>query len=224
MSISARDISAAITPLRLIFWGCVLCLIDVYSNWNIDGQVWKIDLVSDAIGALMIAWAVFRLSMLRVGGWYSAAMAFVLVVAFLAILVAVHDHFVYDQPQWVSSVVQVAPVVGLTATVVFCMAMRRLSAATGLEQSARSWKITTLLVAVISLIPLGLIHAAGAAATLHVETSTFELPNLLVAFVVAQIIPLVHFFLSTSRMAREAESAASVAEHRSAMLSNTPAS
>jgi hypothetical protein len=151
-------------------------------------------------------------------------MAFVLVVAFLAILVAVHDHFVYDQPQWVSSVVQLAPVVGLTATVVFCMAMRRLSAATGLEQSAQSWKITTLLVAVISLIPLGLIHAAGAAATLNVETSTFELPNLLVAFVVAQIIPLVHFFLSTSKMAREAESAANVAEHRGVAPGTTSAS
>jgi hypothetical protein len=47
---------------------------------------------------------------------------------------------------------------------------------------------------------------------------------LLVAFVVAQIIPLVHFFLSTSKMAREAESAANVAEHRGVAPATTSAS
>jgi hypothetical protein len=31
------------------------------------------------------------------------------------------------------------------------------------------------------------------------------------------VIPIVHFFVSTSRMAREAESTANVAEHRAAM-------
>jgi hypothetical protein len=224
VSISARDISAAITPLRLVFWGGLICLIDIHSNWNIDGQVWKIDVISDVIGALGIAWGVFRLSMLRVGGWYHFAMASVLVVASIAVLVAVHDHFVYDQPQWVSVALQLAPVVVLIATVVFCMAMRRLNAAAGLEHAERSWRVTTLLVVFISLIPLGVVHAADAVATLRGETSIFQLPNLLVALAVAQIIPLAHFFVSTSRTAREAESAASVAEHRCAMPSNASAS
>jgi hypothetical protein len=74
MSLAPRDILTTITPLRLVFWGCLLCLIDVHSNWNFDGQVWKIDIVSDVIGALLIVWGAFRLSMLRVSGWYSAAM------------------------------------------------------------------------------------------------------------------------------------------------------
>jgi len=224
MSISARDISAAITPLRLVFWGGLLCLIDVHSNWNIDGQVWKIDFISDAIGALGIAWGVFRLSMLRVEGWYRTAMTLVLAVASVAVLVAVHDHFVYDQPQWVSVALRLAPVVGLIATVVFCMAMRRLSTTAGLEHAERSWKVTTQLVVFISLIPLGVVHAADAVATLRGETSIFQLPSLLVTLAVAQIIPLAHFFVSTSRMAHEAESTASVAEHRSAMPSSNSAS
>jgi hypothetical protein len=225
MSLAPRDILTTITPLRLVFWGCLLCLIDVHSNWNFDGQVWKIDILSDAIGALMIAWGAFRLSMLRVSGWYSAAMCFVLMVAGLAVPIALHDHLVYDQPQWISGALQLAPVVGLIATVVFCMAMRRLSAAADLEHSERSWRTTTQLVVFISLIPIGIVHAAGALATLVDEASAFQVPPSLASFVaLAQIVPLIHFVVSISRMTREAESTASVAEHRGAMPSGASAS
>jgi hypothetical protein len=217
MSLAPRDILTTITPLRLIFWGCLLCLIDVHSNWYLDGEVWKIDIVSDVIGALLIVWGVFRLSMLRVSGWYSAAMCFVLMVAGLAVPIALHDHFVYDQPQWISGALQLAPVVSLIATVVFCMAMRRLCAAAGLAKSERSWKTTTLLIACINLIPLGLFYAAGAIATLRGETPAFQMPPSIALALIVLVIPVVHFFLSSSRMAREAESAANVAEHRATM-------
>ena len=217
MSLAPRDILTTITPLRLVFWGCLLCLIDVHSNWNFDGQVWKIDIVSDVIGALLIVWGAFRLSMLRVSGWYSAAMCFVLMVAGLAVPIALHDHLVYDQPKWISGALQLAPVVGLIATVVFCMAMRRLSAAASLVKAERSWKTTTLLVVCINLIPLGLFYAAGAIATLRGETPAFQLPPSIALVLIVLVIPIVHFFVSTSRMAREAESTANVAEHRAAM-------
>lgn len=225
MSISTRDIQAAITPLRLVFWGGLLCLIDIHSTWNIAGQVWKIDVISDVIGTLMIAWGAFRLSMLSVDGWYRAAMTLVLTVASVAILVALHDHFVYEQPQWILGALLVASVVGLIASAAFCMAMRRLSAAADLEHSERSWRTTMQLVVFISLIPMGLVYAAGALATLVDETSAFQVPPSLASIVaLAQIVPLIHFFVSISRMAREAESTASVAEHRATMPSGASAS
>ena len=212
MSVPIHEIRSTITPLRAIFWGGLLCLFDLYHKQVLNGEGWRFDILSDVVGALMIVWGVYRLSLVRVSEWYLTAIIFVLVVAGLMVVDAVHDHFIYPKPKWLSLLMQLYGMVVLCANVVFCMAMRRLCGAGGLVKSEQSWQTTMLLFLFIYLIPLGLFQAASAIAMLTGESFSFAIPPLLMVFAVLFVVPLIHLFVSTSRMAREAEEKSSEPE------------
>jgi hypothetical protein len=55
-------LSAMITPLRLIFWGGLLCLIDITMTQRINGVSFKFDLLDDFLGMVLVTIGVFRLS------------------------------------------------------------------------------------------------------------------------------------------------------------------
>jgi hypothetical protein len=95
-------------------------------------------------------------------------------------------------------------VAATAATVVFCVAMRWLSTAASLETSARSWSTTILLFVVIYLIPLGGFHLVGTVAMFTGTEFQFNLGPAILLLMVVFVAPLIHFFLSTSRMGREA--------------------
>jgi hypothetical protein len=192
------DIKRAIDPLRLIFWGGIICVLD----FKING----FDILNDVVGTIMIAWGVFRLGGMSVHEHYSRTMMFVKVVAAVCIFEAVSGHFRYQVNDFVSLLTHLFGMAKVLATVVFCIAMRWLCQAGGLTRSRESWKMTAILFGVIYLVPWGVFHIAGLLATITRRPFHFNLGPIVLLLLVVFVVPLVHLFMSTSRMKREAES------------------
>lgn len=200
-------IAEAIAPLRMIFWGGLLCLIDIYIVQASNGLGFRIDILKDAVGAVMIAIGVFRLSSLAVQPSYDKTMTFVKVVAVLAILDALRDHFVTPLPLAVALILYFFDIVKPAAVIAFCVAMRLLCKAKGLKLSEASWRITTNLFVLFYAIPHGIMQALGMAAIASGSAYkvSIDIGPLGLLWLPLSAIPINYFFVSTSRMQREEE-------------------
>ncbi len=216
MNLSPSSLRSAIRPLRFIFWGGLICLFDFTLSETKNGRGLKVDIFNDLAGMLMITWAVFQPASIPVNGLYRKAMFFVQVVSVLGCLDALHAHFIYRVPAFLSFCHALVNLASLAATVVFCLSMRTLSLAAGLRHSGASWGKTTGLFVFIHVIPLGLVYSAGLVAILIGEKFYFNLgvAGLLLLPVFAA--PLVHLFISTSRMKEEAKVSLAQLEERPA--------
>lgn len=197
-------VSTITSPLRGIFWGGLLCVLDFHISSTSNGEGWRFDFLNDFAGMLVITWAVFRLSRIEVEPRYAIAMLFLKIVAVLGCAKALHGHLIYDTPLLISLLINLQGFLAMAATVIFCVAMQWLSRHVGLERSAGSWKVTTILFIVLYLIPLGLFYLASLAATATGESFRINLGIGGLALIPVFLIPLVHFFISTSRMRDEA--------------------
>lgn len=199
-----HPISRAVAPLRCVFWGGLICVFDItYSVWS-GGRGFRIDVLDDAVGALLIAVGVFRLGALPADGRYVAAMVFVRLVAFLAVLDEIRAHVAVQVSTPEFFLLHVFGFVSMLAIVVFARAMRRLCEIHRLHDAASSWSVTTILFVIVYLLPLGLFYGLGAVAIAAGESFRVDLgPAGLVAMPVFAI-PLIHLFVSTSRMKRAA--------------------
>lgn len=185
----------------------MLCLIDFTISETSGGEGWRFDFLNDFVGMLTITWAVFRLSAIEVDARYAIALGFVKLVAVADCLVALQNHWIYEVPALLSLLIDFQGFLSMAATVIFCVAMQWLSRHGGLGRSQRSWRFTTLLFLFIYLLPLGLFHLCSIVATISGESFHIDLgPAGLLALPVF-FIPLVHFFISTSRMRDEAADA-----------------
>jgi hypothetical protein len=190
-------------PLRGIFWGGLLCVLDFKISSKINGEGWSFDFLNDFVGMVTIAWAVFRLSRIEVEPRYAIAMGFLKIVAVLGCVQALHNHLIYDTPLLISLLIDLQGFLAMAGTVIFCVAMQWLSRHAGLDRSAGSWKVTTILFLVIYLIPLGLFYLASLFATATGQSFNLDLGIGGLLLVPVFLIPLVHFFISTSRMRDE---------------------
>ena len=201
----SRVITQAITPLRMIFWGGLLCLFDLSFTQTSNGTGFKFDILNDAVGVVMITVGVFRLSSLPVHAKFETAMSFVKVVAVLSILDAICDHVITPLPAPVQLILQLFGIATLAAMITFCVAMRWLSNVARLPHSEASWRTTTNLFVFIYAIPLGLIHLLGMAAIASGTSFNLNVGPLGLLLLPIFAIPIIHLFVSTSRMQREAE-------------------
>ncbi|MBL0717092.1 MAG: hypothetical protein JJV89_03485 [Desulfosarcina sp.] len=206
MRISPGELQTAILPLRLILWGGLICIVDLEFTHTVNGEGWRFDVINDFLGMLMITWGVFQLSRFTVHDRYRTAMAFVKVVAVFWCFDAFHHHFIYDVPGPLSFILTMFGVAAMSAIVVFCVAMCWLNNEAGFHDSARSWRTTTLLFVFIYLIPLGLFYCATAIATATETSCNINLSQTGLLLVPVFLVPLVHLFISVSRMKRESES------------------
>jgi len=210
MNVSAADISRVVSPLHAVFWGGILCIIDVYISVSANENGWRLDLLNDFLGMVLITWGVIRLAGMNVDARYGKALVFVSIVAGLSCLEALHAHRVYQVPPLLSFMLSLLGLAQAAAVVVFCMAMRWLSTAGHLVASARSWRTTTWLFAILCGIPMGLVGAAAALAIAVGWPVEYELNpgeeslGLMVSVLIIVAIPIIHLFVSTSRMKREA--------------------
>ena len=192
------DIRRTIGPLRLIFWGGLICVFDFKIN--------DFDLLHDLIGSLMIACGVFTLSGINVHEPYAKAMRFVQVVVVLSCLTTLMDQFGYPRSNFISTLLWLFGTVEMIAIVVFCVAIRWLCIRAELVESTRSWRTTTLLFTFIYLIPLGLFYCAAAIAIATSSSFNIQLGPAGLLLIPIFFAPLVHLFISTSRMKNEAMS------------------
>jgi hypothetical protein len=198
------DLRGAITPLRLVFWGGLICVLD----FRING----FDILNDVIGCILIAIGVFRLAKLEAGTGYRNTMTFVRIVSVLAIGKSILVQ-VGHGPEWWEAVVAFLGLVGLIATICFTVAMRTLCRVASFEKCVQSWNATTILFVLIYLIPLGimyvimLVYALGGGNPFS-KPFSMRLDVWVLLLVPVFLAPVVHLFISTSRMKRQAENAA----------------
>ena len=195
-----RDVRSAITPLRMVFWGGLLCVLDFNLSIASGGSGFQLDLLNDIPGAWLIAVGVSRLARAPVGGGYAGEMAFVKAMAILAVPKAFLDHFILTLPAPAQIILLLFTIVTLCAVVVFCTAMSRFCAEAGLESAERSWKLTRLLFILITLLPIGAMHLISIAALTTGESFRYDLGPAALLVVPIFLIPIIHLFVSTSRM------------------------
>lgn len=197
MNVASHDIHRIITPLRLIFWGGLICVLDFSIN--------NFDLLNDFIGAIMIAIGVFQIATVKVHDRYSNAMLFVQVMAILWCITALIENFIFKVPPALSILFFLIGLAGMIAIIVFCVAMRWLSIEAKLDVSERSWKTTTTLFIIIYLIPLGFFYLIGIFAVASGNSFHIDLGPAALLLILVFFVPLIHFFVSTSRMKNEAQ-------------------
>lgn len=198
MPLQPHDTKKAITPLRLVFWGGVVCVFDVRFN--------RFDILNDVVGAILIACGVFGLGDLRIHRRYRDALLFVKIISVLAVAEAINSHVRYELPRPAYFVLHLYGIAKMLATVVFCLAMRWLCVAGGLTKSERSWKTTTVLFAVIYLAPWGILHLVWIGCIITRRSFNVNLGPEVLLLLFIFFIPLIHLFVSTSRMRREVAS------------------
>ncbi|MGV7698383.1 YncE family protein [Mycobacterium kansasii] len=203
---ASTGIRSAISPLRWIVWGALICLVDLTYSQTVNGVGWRFDFANDAVGMLMILWGTSRLAKIRVHDRYRSALRFVIIAAVFSLLDAIHGHFIYATPAAVALFFSLVGVASMIANVVFCVAMRWLSEEAGLQRSAKSWKVTTWLFVIIYLIPVGSLSCAAAIATALGSPFHVDLGPAALLLLPVFGIPLIHFFVSTTRMKTDAES------------------
>src|SRR5688572_16888959 len=151
-------VSDMIRPLRFIFWGALLCLVDFHFSNLVNGEGLRFDLFNDFIGMLLITIGVFRLSRRAPTRSTVRAMAFIKPVAVIATIKALIDHAIFRAPEPWAFFWTLFSLAELAATVLFCFTMIVTCQDQGLPEPARSWRTTAWLFALIYALPLGLFY------------------------------------------------------------------
>jgi len=193
-----------VRPLRFIFWGGLLCLFDLSISWVSGSSGFRFDFLNDFLGMILISFGIFRLSRIGLEAGHPTSMNFVKVVSVISTFKALVDHVIFEAPTswvlfWMFFVLA-----QLAAILVFCSTMRTLCRREYLDEAARSWATTTMLFTVIFVIPLGFFCAAGLIAMATGRSFDVEVGPAGLVVLPILAIPIVHFFMSTSRMARAA--------------------
>jgi hypothetical protein len=194
--ISEFDIRNAVGPLRRIFWGGIIVLLDI----NING----FDLSNDVIGAILIAIGVTWLGSVDVGNRYRSGMRFVKIMAYISILTSILALF---NESSLAPILTVVAVPGQIAVVVFCVCMRWFCIEGGLPKSAESWRLTTIFFSVL----MGF-YLIGIMVGLTGSRVSIQGPVALLVLL-AMFVPIVHLFISTSRMKKEVASGGTYTGH-----------
>lgn len=199
------DLRSAVRPLRWIFWGGLLCVIDVHYSTVTNGRGWQIDILSDVVGMALIVAGLVRLLAVRVHDRYATVLRVCIAVAVLELLDAVRGHFIQPWPTPVVVGASLLHLLGFVATALFCVAMRWMCDAHGLADASRSWRTTLILFLVVWVIPLGVLQLVILGSLLSGSPFAVALGPVFLLLLLVTLLPLVHFFVSTSRTARAAE-------------------
>ena len=197
---TADEIQRAVGPLRLIFWGALLCVLD----FSING----FDILNDTIGTLLLALGVWGFSTWPVEeASYRPRLQLLQVVAVIAVFHSISAQLPVESPPAVTLLETLFSIVKLAASVLFCMVMMQVCGEAGLIPATQSWAITRNLFFWIYAVPLGLFHVIAMGAILTDSSFHIDLGPLALLLLPVFLGPLIHFFISTSRMKRDAESA-----------------
>ena len=196
-----NDVKRTVVPLTLIFWGALICIVDI----TISSGGFKFDFLNDVVGMIMITVGVFKLGDIEVHPRYASALSFAKIMAVVGIVLAILDHFVFRCPGPLSLLLLLLGMLQLVAIIVFCVAMRWFCDEAGLQRSSGSWRTTTILFVVIYVVPLGLFYIAGGVAILTGESFNIDLGPAGLLLVPIFFIPIIHLLVSSRRMIRDAE-------------------
>ena len=151
----------AIPPLRVIFWGILLCVLDLSFSQTTNGHGFRFDVLNDALGMGMIVWGVARLKRVPVSDRYERLLVCVQVIAVLAFVEALLDHWILPVSPPVKLAANLFGFAKLAAVIAFCVAMRWFCEAAWFPEVVRSWSLTMWLYVLLHAIPAGLLQLAA---------------------------------------------------------------
>lgn len=196
----------AARPLRRIFWGALLVLLDVTFSATVNEVGFRLDLLDDTVGMVLITAAVATLRGMSMNPSYAARMGFVRWVSILALIESILDHFIFPQPALLALFVQTLGFAKILAVLLFCACMRDLCREAMMPEAGRKWSTTLVLFFLLYGIPIGLltIAAMSPAGSFPIDLGPGLGPWILPAGLLF-LVPLISFFGATSTMASEAE-------------------
>lgn len=200
--IHREDIIHAARPLRRIFWGALLVLVDISFAWRFGDTGFRLDLLDDTLGMLLITAAIGQLRDIPMGGWYATRMVFLHWVAIVALLDSVLQHFIFPKPWLLAFLSLVMPFVMIAALLALCACMRDVCRAAMLSEEAQRWQRAFVLFLAFSGILLALIGLG--VLTIGLPAHFTPTPDLLWIGVLF-LVPNFYFLRATSTMARAVE-------------------
>ena len=208
--ISEFDVRSVIRPLRWIFWGALL--------WIIDIKIDHVDLANDFIASILVVMGVMRLARIDVSDRYRTVMGWVRAVAILSVPITCIKMIASNFDQAITVLLTIVSLAQLAATVAFCVAMRWFCIEAGLKRSAESWRLTTIFFVTLFAGPLSLLYGYILISQLTGMRWTLNVGTSVVLILLVLLVPIVHFFMSTSRMRREAAGAGTFTAHASEVV------
>jgi hypothetical protein len=203
--IHREDIIHAARPLRRIFWGALLVLVDISFSMNFGEMGFRLDLLDDTLGMVLITLAVGQLRDIPMGGWYGTRMVFLHWVAIVALLDSVLQHFIFPRPWLLASLSLVMPFVMIAALLTLCACMRDVCRAATLSEEAQRWQRAFALFLAFYGIPGILLALIGLGVlALGLPAHFTPTPGLLWIGVLL-LVPPFYFLRATSTMARAIE-------------------
>jgi hypothetical protein len=207
--LGSRELKSAVGALRRIFWGGLVCIIDVRTDLRMGERWVEFDWVPDLLGMSLILSGVVPLALLRVDPLYRRWMAAVVAVSALATLGEALAYLPMEESRGWTVFWKMVGLWSVVATWVFTLQMRRLSEVAKLGDAASSWRSTSAWFLWVYLVPLGAVNAA-----IFVTTATGTKLSWLppgpgahaILFLACALLLVPHFklFGSTSTMARSA--------------------
>ena len=204
------NIKQAITPLRMIFWGGILCVLDfsISSSHSVNGHVrtgFRFDLLNDFVGMILITIAVVKLAKFRVDSSYRKQMLFVFICCLLGCVKSFFGHFIFPTSSVLTFLSSSTGIASLLAAILFATAMSNLASHHGMFNSESNWLFTRLLMFIFWCVPIGFSNMLAIAYLLTGNKFFFGIGILIIPVLLLMLVPLVHLFISTSKMRIEAE-------------------
>lgn len=196
-----------IRPLRAIFWGAVIGILDFNITVQRADVQYRFDLINDTLGMVLIAWAVLQIMQINLDHQFRRRMRFVSLVAILAVLDTARSYVIMEYPPIVSLLFAAFELIALIAVWVFCNAMGQVSSTLQLSDAEQSWRTTRWLCLLIFTPPAAIGGMINVYRMITGITFTVDLGPLALITVPIFAIPLIAFFIATTTMMRQVRAA-----------------
>lgn len=201
-SVQRRVLERATSSARLISLGFLLWTLDIRIAVHLGGSSWSWDLLNDALGMVLCTLGLLALASLNSEPRFRGTMAALSLVCAFAALLALLESL---RPRTVEDLAPAVPIlrwIGAGAIAAFCVTVSRFCRAEAAETAAQSWILTLVLF---------YLATTGAPIVLEIATPSTARPDMPLGHPLAttllvgalQCVPVVHSFVSTSRMRRK---------------------
>ncbi len=202
-----REALKAVTPLRLVFWGSMLYIVDYVPAWA-KTERWRVDLFSDVVGMVLVAIGASLLWRLPVhqpsNDRYSGLMRMVKYVAIGSAIVAAMEHVVFYHPRALNVFLALFGAVRAVTIVLFGWSVMYICTEAKLARAHKSWTVTMFLLGGILGLPLLYCSYVTFLTLLAPGGLPMDLGWAKPALTIVWAIPLAAVYVSTSHLAKEA--------------------
>jgi hypothetical protein len=200
------DAEGTLLPLSLIFWGALICIIDLtIKHEDARGQGLQFDIVNDAVGWLMIGTALLSLRKVWADQHHQSVMTFCIVMTGINLGLALVLHIVFDAPWLIEVIFVLILFVTFLAAIMFCHAMGNICRTIELPDVETNWRLTSRLIWFLWILPAAIILIVGAALGARNDATTepanpLAVCGYMIGMMLLLIAPMVYFGIAIYHM------------------------